>query len=320
MPQYTHDTVPSQFVEAGGVRYAYRRFGEPNGTPLVFFQHFMGSLDDHDSALTDAFAQEREVILFNNAGVASSGGRTPDTIEQMARDAEAFIGALGLTVIDVLAHSMGGLVGQQVALDRPELVRKLVLVGTAPRGGQGLGAMPPRPRRSSSRRTTGTRTCGCRSSSLPPTRARPQAAPMSSGSRPVPTATCPSPRRPYRPRRQRSAPGARARTTPMATWPASSSPPLSSTATTTSSSPPSTPICCSSTPRTPSSSSTPTPTTALITSTPSCSSSTPNSSSTPSRSRRGSAACALRRGGCRNHVNRHDDGRGDAATTSWRTT
>ncbi|MEV7383885.1 alpha/beta fold hydrolase [Streptomyces lydicus] len=143
MPQYTHDTVPSQFVEAGGVRYAYRRFGEPNGTPLVFFQHFMGNLDDHDSALTDAFAREREVILFNNAGVASSGGRTPDTIEQMARGAEAFIDALGLTAIDVLAHSMGGLVGQQVALDRPELVRKLVLVGTAPRGGQGLGAMPP---------------------------------------------------------------------------------------------------------------------------------------------------------------------------------
>ncbi|WP_407284960.1 alpha/beta hydrolase [Streptomyces sp. BP-8] len=143
MLRYTHDTVPSQFVEAGGVRYAYRRFGEPNGTPLVFFQHFMGNLDDHDSALTDAFAQEREVILFNNAGVASSGGRTPDTIEQMARDAGTFIHAVGLTVIDILAHSMGGLVGQQVALDRPELVRKLILVGTAPRGGQGLGAMPP---------------------------------------------------------------------------------------------------------------------------------------------------------------------------------
>ena len=143
MTQHNHHTAPTQFAEANGIRFAYRRFGAGSGIPVVFFQHFMGNLDDHDPALTDAFAADREVILFNNTGVASSTGTTPDTIQQAARDAEAFIDALGLKTVDLLAHSMGGIIAQQVALDRPELVRRLVLVGTAPRGGVGLGEMPP---------------------------------------------------------------------------------------------------------------------------------------------------------------------------------
>jgi pimeloyl-ACP methyl ester carboxylesterase len=108
----------------------------------VFFQHFMGTLDDHDPALSDAFAVDREVVLFDNAGVGSSSGTVPDTIDAMARDAIGFIDALGLTTVDVLAHSMGGLVAQEVALARPDLVRRLVLAGTGPRGGEGLGALP----------------------------------------------------------------------------------------------------------------------------------------------------------------------------------
>jgi pimeloyl-ACP methyl ester carboxylesterase len=142
MTQFTHDTAPTQYAEAGGIRFAYRRFGRPERPPLVFFQHFMGTLDDHDPALSDAFGSDREVILFDNAGVASSSGTVPGTIEAMARDALTFIDALGLNTIDVVAHSMGGLVGQEVALARPELVRRLVLVGTGPRGGEGLGALP----------------------------------------------------------------------------------------------------------------------------------------------------------------------------------
>jgi pimeloyl-ACP methyl ester carboxylesterase len=114
----------------------------PERLPLVFFQHFMGTLDDHDPALSDAFAADREVILFNNTGVASSSGTVPGTIEAMARDAITFIDALGLTTIDVVGHSMGGLVAQEVALARPELVRRLVLAGTGPRGGEGVGALP----------------------------------------------------------------------------------------------------------------------------------------------------------------------------------
>ena len=142
MTHFTHDTAPTQYAEAAGIRFAYRRFGIPGRPPLVFFQHFMGTLDDHDPALSDAFASDREVILFNNAGVASSTGTVPDTIEAMAHDAISFTGALGLTTIDVVGHSMGGLVAQEVTLARPELVRRLVLVGTGPRGGEGIGARP----------------------------------------------------------------------------------------------------------------------------------------------------------------------------------
>jgi len=142
MTRFTHDTAPTQYAEGGGTRFAYRRFGIPGRPPLVFFQHFMGTLDDHDPALSDAFATDREVILFDNTGVASSTGTVPDTIEAMARDAITFTDALGLTTIDIVGHSMGGLVAQEVTLARPDLVRRLVLVGTGPRGGEGIGALP----------------------------------------------------------------------------------------------------------------------------------------------------------------------------------
>jgi pimeloyl-ACP methyl ester carboxylesterase len=142
MTRFTHDTAPTQYAEGGGTRFAYRRFGIPGRPPLVFFQHFMGTLDDHDPALSDAFATDREVILFDNTGVASSTGTVPDTIEAMARDAITFTDALGLTTIDIVAHSMGGLVAQEVTLARPDVVRRLVLVGTGPRGGEGIGALP----------------------------------------------------------------------------------------------------------------------------------------------------------------------------------
>jgi pimeloyl-ACP methyl ester carboxylesterase len=142
MTQFTHDTAPTQYAEGGGIRFAYRRFGSPGRPPLVFFQHFMGTLDDHDPALSDAFAADREVILFNNTGVASSGGTVPATIEAMARDAITFIDALGLTTVDLVGHSMGGLIAQEVTLARPELVRRLLLVGTGPRGGEGIGTLP----------------------------------------------------------------------------------------------------------------------------------------------------------------------------------
>lgn len=142
MTQYTHNTAPTQFVEADGTRYAYRRFGTPGRTPVVFFNHFMGNLDDFDPALSDAFAQDREVILFDNKGIGASSGEVPETIEEMTRDAASFIDALGLCGVDVITHSMGGLLGQQLVLDRPDLVRKLVLVGTGPRGGEEIGARP----------------------------------------------------------------------------------------------------------------------------------------------------------------------------------
>lgn len=143
MAQYTHDTVPTRFIETEGIRFAYRRFGNPAGVPLVFIQHFRGNMDNHDPAITDRLARDREVILFDNTGVGQSTGVAPDTIEAMAHDVEAFIDALGLQRVDIVGHSMGGHVTQQILLDRPELVGKAALVGTGPRGGEGMASRPP---------------------------------------------------------------------------------------------------------------------------------------------------------------------------------
>ncbi|HEV7599900.1 MAG TPA: alpha/beta hydrolase [Bradyrhizobium sp.] len=140
---HTHQTAPTQFVEANGIRFAYRRFGNAAGVPLVFNQHFTGTIDHWDPAVTDGFARQREVILFNNAGVSSSSGEVPTSIEGMAANAIAFIAALGLTKVDVLGFSIGGFVAQEIAGQAPGLVRKLVLVGTGPRGGEGMASLTP---------------------------------------------------------------------------------------------------------------------------------------------------------------------------------
>src|SRR5213594_3308097 len=132
---HTHQTAPTQFVEANGIRFAYRRFGNAAGVPLVFNQHFTGTMDHWDPAVTDGLARDREVILFNNAGVSSSSGDVPITFEEMGANAIAFIKALGLKEVDVLGFSIGGFVAQEITLQAPELVRRLVLVGTGPRGG-----------------------------------------------------------------------------------------------------------------------------------------------------------------------------------------
>ncbi|MBL6615738.1 MAG: alpha/beta hydrolase [Reyranella sp.] len=134
MPSYTHETAPTQYVEANGVRFAYRRFGKASGAPIVFNQHFQGTLDHWDPAVTDGLARTRQVILFDNAGVAASSGETPPTFQKMGANAIAFIRVLGLSEVDVLGFSIGGMVAQEIALQAPELVRRLILVGTGPRG------------------------------------------------------------------------------------------------------------------------------------------------------------------------------------------
>jgi pimeloyl-ACP methyl ester carboxylesterase len=134
--------VPTRFITANGIRYAYRLLGGATGTPLVFFQHFRGGMDHWDPAVTDELAKNRPVILFNNAGVASSSGQTPDTVEAQADDAAAFLRALGLTVVDILGFSVGGYVAQALTLRNRELVRRLVLVGTQPRAGDDTDRHP----------------------------------------------------------------------------------------------------------------------------------------------------------------------------------
>jgi pimeloyl-ACP methyl ester carboxylesterase len=143
MTNHTHQTAPTRFVDANGIRFAYRRFGKTGGVPLVFNIHFTGTMDHWDPAVTNGLAQDREVILFDNAGISSTSGEVPQSIEEMAANAAAFIKALGLTQVDVLGFSMGGLIAQQLALAEPQLVRRLILVGTGPRSGEGMQSLTP---------------------------------------------------------------------------------------------------------------------------------------------------------------------------------
>jgi len=141
---FTYDEIPTQTLQAGGVRYAYRRFGRSAGVPLVLFQRFRGTIDHWDPALLEILAQERPLIVFDNAGVGASTGEVAPDIAGAAQSAAAFIDALGLAQIDALGWSMGGTVVQQLALDRPALVRRLVLAGTGPGGVAGAPPAPPK--------------------------------------------------------------------------------------------------------------------------------------------------------------------------------
>jgi pimeloyl-ACP methyl ester carboxylesterase len=137
--------LPNKLVRtANGVDYAYRDTGpEASGVPLVLFQHFRGNLDNWDPALIDALATDRRVITFDNAGVGGSTGTTPDSVEQMARDAIAFIAAMELGQVDLLGFSIGSFVAQQIALTRPAIVRRLVLASAAPQGAAGMHGWAP---------------------------------------------------------------------------------------------------------------------------------------------------------------------------------
>jgi pimeloyl-ACP methyl ester carboxylesterase len=140
----TYSGLPNKLVSAAnGVDYAYRDSGGEGGVPLVLLQHFRGNLDSWDPALIDTLAQACRVITFDNAGVGGSTGMTPGTVEQMARDAIAFIAALGPGPVDLLGFSIGSFVAQQIALTRPAIVRRLILASAAPQGAAGMHGWAP---------------------------------------------------------------------------------------------------------------------------------------------------------------------------------
>jgi pimeloyl-ACP methyl ester carboxylesterase len=130
--------APARTVDAGGVTYAYRELGPKSGIPVVFFVHLAATLDNWDPRIVDAIAKNRHVITFDNRGVGASTGTVPDSVEAMADDAYTFIKALGLEQIDVFAFSLGGFIAQDLVVKHPELVRRLVLTGTGPRGGKDI--------------------------------------------------------------------------------------------------------------------------------------------------------------------------------------
>lgn len=145
MATYAHATAPTQYIEAEGVRYAYRRFGAETGVPLLMLPHFRAGMDHWDPLVTNGLAANRPVILFDNAGIGASGGETPESAEGFAENVVRFLTAMGLAEIDLLGFSVGGYVSQALVLARPDLVRRLILVGTKPRAGEmeGLGERVP---------------------------------------------------------------------------------------------------------------------------------------------------------------------------------
>jgi pimeloyl-ACP methyl ester carboxylesterase len=130
--------APARTVTAGGVTYAYRELGPKGGIPVIFFVHLAATLDNWDPRIVDPIAQNHHVIAFDNRGVGASTGRVPDTVEAMADDAYTFITALGFSKIDIFSFSLGGFIAQALVVKHPELVRKLVLTGTGPKGGKDI--------------------------------------------------------------------------------------------------------------------------------------------------------------------------------------
>jgi pimeloyl-ACP methyl ester carboxylesterase len=134
----TWKETPTRTIDVGGVKFAYRELGTGSDVPVVFLHHLTAVLDDWDPRIIDGIAAHHRVIAFDNRGVGGTGSSVPHTVEQMGADAIAFIRALGLERVDLFGFSLGGGVAQMVALQAPELVRRMILAGTGPRGGGGI--------------------------------------------------------------------------------------------------------------------------------------------------------------------------------------
>ena len=134
----TWRNAPTHTIDVGGVQFAYRELGPSTGVPVVFLTHLAAVLDNWDPRVVDGIAAKHRVITFDNRGVGASSGSTPKTIEEMASDAVAFIRALGFEQVDLFGFSMGGMIAQVIAQQEPRLVRKMILAGTGPAGGEGI--------------------------------------------------------------------------------------------------------------------------------------------------------------------------------------
>jgi pimeloyl-ACP methyl ester carboxylesterase len=134
----TFENAATKSFDVNGTNFVYREIGKKAGIPVVFLHHLTAVLEDWDPRVVDGLAATHHVVLFDNRGVGGSGGSTPKTVEEMARDAAAFIGALGFSKVDLLGFSLGGFVAQVIAQQQPGLVRKIILAGTGPAGGEGI--------------------------------------------------------------------------------------------------------------------------------------------------------------------------------------
>lgn len=136
---YQWTTVPTEFISTDEISFAYREYGQQNGgTPIIFLNHLAAVLDNWDPRIMDGIAKTHHVVVFDNRGVGASTGRVAESIEQMADDAITFIEAKGFDKVDLFGFSMGGMISQEIAMKKPSLVRKMVISGTGPAGGEGI--------------------------------------------------------------------------------------------------------------------------------------------------------------------------------------
>ena len=130
--------APTKRMDVDGTHWVYRQLGPDTGVPVIFLNHLGAELDRWDPRVVDGIATRRRVIVFDNQGIGASAGKTPTSVEAMARDAVAFIRALGFAQVDLLGFSLGGFISQVIAQEEPQLVRKIILAGTGPAGGTGI--------------------------------------------------------------------------------------------------------------------------------------------------------------------------------------
>jgi pimeloyl-ACP methyl ester carboxylesterase len=138
MSNTVHQTAPTQFVQAEGISFAYRRFGPRGRIPLLLLNYFAANMDHWDPKITNGLAAEHDVILVDYPGIGRSSGQTPSTVAALAKDCAAFCRAIDLTVFDVVGFSLGGMIAQQLGAELSQVIRRIILLGTAPRGGEGL--------------------------------------------------------------------------------------------------------------------------------------------------------------------------------------
>jgi pimeloyl-ACP methyl ester carboxylesterase len=138
MSQHTHETAPTQFVQVGNVRVAYRRFGKRGALPLLLLNYFAANMDDWDPKITNGLAAQRDVVIFDYPGIGRSTGATPSTVATMTKDFVGFCRALDLNSFDIYGFSLGGMIAQQLAFEYPNMARRIILLGTGPSGGEGM--------------------------------------------------------------------------------------------------------------------------------------------------------------------------------------
>lgn len=134
----TYQNVNTDTVNVNGTKFYFRKLGEDKGTPVIFLNHLGATLDNCDPRIMDGIAKQHQIIAFDNRGVGATEGKTPLTISEMAKDARAFIHALGYDKVDIIGFSMGAFIAQEILLQEPQLVRKVIMTGTGPAGGEGI--------------------------------------------------------------------------------------------------------------------------------------------------------------------------------------